>query len=118
MQSEEKNSFYGWLQKAAILVVWVLYQFMRLCLGLAVHPYKTTREIMRGVWFVPLVFLPSGLLLWIFATGRIAAWVLEVPVYFRDGLGVIYATLLFSLMFWQALLLYLSVRFGKGLRRR
>jgi hypothetical protein len=97
-------------------LVWVVYQMLRLCLGLVIHPYRTVREIMRGKWFVPLVFLPSGLLVWIVVTGRIAAWAIDVPLATRDWLGIMYSTLIISLGIWQALLFYLAVRFKIGLK--
>jgi len=105
------------LAKIAAFTIWVMYQIIRLALGLVVHPYRTTREIMRGFWFVPLIFLPSALLLWIFLSGRVAAWVVDVPWFTRDLLGIGYSTLLLSLIFWQTLLLYLAMRFWLGFRR-
>jgi hypothetical protein len=98
--------------------LWVGYQTARLSLGLVSHPYKTVREIMRGRWFVPLLFLPSAILLWIFVSGRVAAWVVDVPQFSRDVLGIFYSTLILSLGFWQGLLWYLGFRFGRGLRQR
>lgn len=113
---KEENSGIN-IVKVLSFLVWVVYQIMRLCLGLVVHPYRTVREIMRGRWFVPLVLLPSGLLFWILLTGRMAAWVVDVPLILaRDWLGVFYSTLIISLGMWQALLLYLAVRFRMGLR--
>lgn len=98
-------------------LVWVFYQLLRLSVGLVLHPYRTVREIMRGVWFVPLVLWPLALLVWIFVTGRIAAWVIDVPVSFRDVIGVGFATLILSLCLWQALLFYLTLRFWLGFKR-
>ena len=105
------------LSQILAFLAWVVYHVLRLGLGLVVHPYRTTREIMRGRWFVPLVFLPTGLLVWIFVTGRIAAWVVEVPFFLRDVLGLFYATALLSIGLWQGLLVYLGVRFFVGLRK-
>src|SRR3989344_2064129 len=105
------------LSAIVAFVVWVMYHGVRLCVGLVIHPYRTMREIMRGLWFVPLVFVPAALLIWIFVTGRIAAWVVDVPSALRDWIGLFYATLLLSLGLWQALLLYLAVRFWAGLKR-
>ncbi len=105
------------LTRGLAFIVWVVYHLGRLCLGLVIHPYRTVREIMRGRWFEPLVFVPTALLVWIFITGRLAAWVINVPDRYRDLIGIFYATLLFSLGLWQALLLYLAVRFWAGLKR-
>ena len=102
------------LSKTLYFLIWVVYQIFRLILGLVVHPYRTTREIMRGRWFVPLVFLPTVILAWIFVTGRIAAWVVDVTGIWREVIGLIYATFILSLGLWQALLFYLGVRFGGG----
>ena len=57
------------LSQILAFLAWVVYHVLRLGLGLVVHPYRTTREIMRGRWFVPLVFLPTGLLVWILSLG-------------------------------------------------
>lgn len=113
-QSISVNSHF---KKALTFVIWVGYQVLRLCLGLVVHPYRSVREIMRGRWFVPLVFLPSVILLWIFLSGRIAAWVVDVPLQSRDMIGLVYATFLFSLGMWQVLLFYLGLRFWVGFHR-
>lgn len=72
---------------------------------------------MRGFWFIPLVMLPTGILIWIFITGRIAAWVIDIPGFTRDIMGVLYSSFLVSLMLWQVLLVYLSLRFWVGLRK-
>lgn len=105
------------ISKTLAFLVWVVYHLLRLGFGLVVHPYRSVREIMRGRWFVPLVFLPSGLLLWIFVSGRVGAWVVDVPNRLREVVGLSLATLLVSLGLWQGLLLYLAVRFFVGLRR-
>jgi hypothetical protein len=105
------------VDKILAFLTWVVYHILRLCLGLVVHPYRTTREIMRGRWFIPLVFLPTGILVWIFLTGRIAAWVVEVPFALRDVIGILYTSAILSIGLWQGLLLYLAVRFWVGLRR-
>lgn len=105
------------IQKLLAFLVWVMYQIGRLSLGLVVHPYRSVREIMRGEWFAPLIFLPTGILVWIFVSGRIAAWVIDVPSGYRDAIGLAYSTFVISLGLWQILLIYLGVRFGRGLRR-
>ncbi|OGY16857.1 MAG: hypothetical protein A2785_03775 [Candidatus Chisholmbacteria bacterium RIFCSPHIGHO2_01_FULL_49_18] len=98
-------------------LVWVIYHFLRLSLGIVIHPYRTTREIMRGRWFTPLVFLPTALLAWIFLSGRVGAWIVDVPTYSRDILGLCFASALVSIGLWQMLLFYLSLRFFVGLRK-
>lgn len=106
------------IQRALAFFVWIVYHLLRLCLGLVVHPYRTMREIMRGRWFMPLVLLPTGLLVWIFVTGRIAAWAVDVSsLWLRDVIGLFYAAVLLSIGLWQGLLLYLGVRFGTRLKR-
>ena len=117
MKSEEDRIGNNRLQKYIAFGVWIFYQVVRLSLGLVAHPYRSVREIMRGRWFVPLVFLPSLILVWIFISGRIAAWVVDVPVTRRDVLGVFYSTFILSLGLWQVLLWYLAMRFWVGLRK-
>lgn len=113
----QNNRRNGQWQRVIAFLVWVFYQTARLSLGLVLHPYRTVREIMRGVWFVPLVFLPSGILVWIFISGRLAAWVIDVPEPYREVIGLVYASFILSVGFWQGLLAYLAVRFGMGLRK-
>jgi hypothetical protein len=115
--NHEAMSFHLKIQRFLAFLVWVVYHIVRLCLGLVVHPYRTMREIMRGRWFIPLVFLPTGILVWIFVTGRIAAWAVDVPYTLRDLIGLFYAAVLLSIGLWQSLLLYLGVRFWVGLRK-
>lgn len=105
------------LAALAALLVWVIYHLLRLGVGLVLHPYRTAREIMRGRWFVPMIFLPTGLLMWILLSGRIGAWVVEVPEAYRDLLGMGLATVIVSIGLWQVLLFYLGVRFFVGMRR-
>lgn len=113
-----KNNLQRDLAKVLAFAVWVIYQVLRLSLGLAVHPYRSMREIMRGFWFIPLAFLPSAVLVWIFITGRIAAWVVDLPASYRSGVGIFYSTFVISLVLWQILLFYLAFRFWMGLRRQ
>ena len=117
LKATTKNSKLFALSQGLAFGVWVVYHGVRLCVGLVIHPYRTMREIMRGLWFVPLVFVPVVLLIWIFVTGRIAAWVVDGPSALCDWIGLFYASLLLSLGLWQALLLYLAVRFWAGLKR-
>lgn len=114
---EKGKSFSETIVSYVSFGLWVVYQILRLILGLIAHPYRTVREIMRGRWFIPLVFVPSVLLVWILVTGRIAAWVVDVPYYSRDFLGIFYSTFIISIGLWQILLFYLAVRFWVGLRR-
>lgn len=105
------------IQSLLALITWVIYHILRLCIGLVLHPYRTAREIMRGRWFVPLILLPSGILTWIFVSGRLGAWALDVPASSRDFLGVVFAAGIVSIGLWQGLLLYLGVRFWVGLKK-
>lgn len=105
------------MKRILAFLTWVLYQTLRLIFGLVVHPYRTTREIMRGKWFVPLVLLPSGILFWIIVTGRVAAWMVDINGVWREVVAMGFATFIVSMVFWQGLLLYLGIRFGVGLRR-
>lgn len=115
--NNETTAFLLGMQRALAFLVWVVYHLFRLCLGLIIHPYMTVREIMRGRWFIPLLFFPFGILVWMFLSGRIGAWVVDVPFSFRDGVALLFATAILSIGLWQGLLLYLGMRFWVGLRR-
>jgi hypothetical protein len=101
-----------------ILMLVVMYEVGRITLGLAVHPYRTMREVARDKWEWPLALVPVGLLIGSLIMGRIGAGLVEVPEWGRTEVAVILAALMAGLLMWQAVVGYLGVRFWLALKNR
>lgn len=94
-----------------LLMLVVMYQVGRVSLGLAVHPYRTMRQVARDKWEWPLALVPAGLLLTSLIMGRVGAKLVEVPEMWRNKLALMLVTGTVGLLVWQGVVGYLGLRF-------
>lgn len=101
------------------------YWFGALSFGLLIHPYITTRKMVRDKLLRPLVLLPavSGVAMWLAAfvlvrlgSGLLKLLGLSFPVEGVYGLGFWFWWVGWFLVFWQGVLGYLWLRFVKALK--
>lgn len=104
--------------KKPILYIFIGYVWTKTLLGLALHPYKSVREMTRRKVLVPVVFSPLVGLALLFIIGRMGSFVFEVIGFKRTVLAVALSTGLIAILLWQAFLIYLLLSFYFGLRKR
>jgi len=97
--------------KKKVFLIFITYIWAKTLFGLAVHPFATTRQIIRRPVLFPIVFSPMLALLTFFITGRIAAFLISVYGLKREVIAMFLSTTLISTLLWQALLLYLLGNF-------
>ncbi|OGY17490.1 MAG: hypothetical protein A2784_01915 [Candidatus Chisholmbacteria bacterium RIFCSPHIGHO2_01_FULL_48_12] len=101
-----------------ILALVMIYEVGRVTLGLAVHPYRTMREVVRDRWEWPLMWVPGGLLIVSLIMSRVGARLVEVPEVWRNKLALILATVAMGLVLWQGMVGYLGWRFWSAGKNR
>lgn len=93
--------------KKSTLVVFISYTWLKTLSGLTFHPYISTRNIVRRPVLFPVVFSPLIGLAILFVAGRIAAAIITTYGTSRQIIAILLGTILFSIVFWQLLILYL-----------
>ncbi|OGV90636.1 hypothetical protein A2783_05750 [Microgenomates group bacterium RIFCSPHIGHO2_01_FULL_45_11] len=111
--------------KKNILILSFGYWFSAYSLGLLLHPYKTVRELARRRVFGPLVLVPvvMWLVFWFggmvgLRFGGVILWLLGLvaTARFLHILSFLFWWLTIFLGMWQAVLIYLFLRFRLTLR--
>ncbi|MDO8639842.1 MAG: hypothetical protein Q7R53_02855 [bacterium] len=97
--------------KKSTFLIFVTYIWTKTLLGLTFHPLKTVREVTRRPVLLPAIFTPFIGLLMLFVAGRIGALLISVYGLKRDVIALFLSTTLISILFWQALLIYLLINF-------
>lgn len=101
-----------------LLMLLVMYQVGRVTMGLAVHPYRTMREVVRKKWLWPMGGMPVLLLVGLLISGRVGAWFWEVPIELRNKLAGMLTIAMVGLLLWQGELGYLWWRFIKSTQKQ
>lgn len=105
--------------KRPVLYIFIGYVWTKTLLGLALHPYKSVREMTRNKVLVPVLFSPLIGLIILFVLGRMGSFVFELRHGFpRTLVALTLSTALISILLWQLLLLYLLASFYVGMKRR
>lgn len=97
--------------KKSTFLIFVTYIWTKTLLGLTFHPLKTVREVTRRPVLLPAIFTPFIGLLMLFVAGRIGALLISIYGLKRDVIALFLSTTLISILFWQALLIYLLINF-------
>ncbi len=97
--------------KKSIFLIFGTYIWTKTLLGLTFHPFKTIREVTRRPVLLPIIFSPFIGLLILFTLGRIGALLITVYGLKREIIAIFLSTALISILFWQALLIYLLISF-------
>jgi hypothetical protein len=104
--------------KKSTFLIFIAYIWTKTLLGLTVSPFHSVREVVRKPILTPVIFSPIIGLLILFLVGRIAAVLIVVYGLKREIIAIFLSTTLFSILFWQILLLYLLGSFFVASRRK
>ncbi len=97
--------------KKRTFLIFIAYIWTKTLLGLTFHPFSTIREVTRRPVLLPVIFSPFIGLFVFFILGRVGAFLINVYGLRREFISIILSTALISILFWQALLLYLLISF-------
>ena len=92
-------------------LIFVAYIWSKTLLGLTFHPLMAVRLVTRRPILLPLIFSPIIGLIAFFVFGRIGAFLLDFYGSQRELIAIFLSTVLISILFWQALLIYLLINF-------
>ena len=98
--------------------VFAAYVWTKTLLGLTFYPFKYTKGVARRPILLPIIFSPVMGLIVLFAAGRIAAFFVSPQGIKREIIVIFLSTTLLSILFWQALLIYLLGSFFIALRKK
>ncbi len=104
--------------KKNTFLIFTAYIWTKTLLGLTFHPFTTVREVTRRPVLLPVIFSPFLGLLILFVMGRVGALLISVYGLKREAIALFLSTALISILFWQALLIYLLISFLFALWRR
>ena len=98
--------------------IFTAYIWLKTFYKLMVHPFSTIREVTRRPILLPVIFSPFLSLLILFILGRIGALLITLYGLKREIIAVALSTALFSILFWQILLIYLLLSFFIAFRKK
>lgn len=80
-------------------------------LGLTFHPYKSVKETIKRPILLPTIFSPIIAAAILLVSAKIGSLLITVYGLKREAVAIFLSTTLISIIFWQALLLYLLINF-------
>lgn len=104
--------------RKSTFLIFSTYIWTKTLLGLTFHPFSTVKQVTRRPVLLPVIFSPFMGLVAFFVFGRIGAFLLDFYGLKREVIAVFLSTVLISIIFWQALLLYLLASFLAALWKR
>lgn len=104
--------------KKRVFLIFVTYIWLKVLLGLVIHPYKSVQEVTRHHILFPVVLSPFYGLLGLFIIGGIGSFLFDVHGLKRELMALISSSALISILLWQLLLLYLLVNFLFAFKNR
>lgn len=105
------------MKKQPVLLIFIAYVWTKTLLGLAITPYKSTREITRHRVLLPVVFSPLYGLVILFIIGRVGSFLFDLDGVQRSLLALVLSSALISILLWQGLLIYLLLSFYLAFRK-
>jgi len=93
--------------KKSTLVVYIGYYWTKTLIGLTFHPYFSVRETLRRPILLPVLFVPFLGIIFLFIAGKIGSLFIFIHGDLRGVVALFLSTALFTIVFWQLLLLYL-----------
>lgn len=97
--------------KKSTFLIFSAYIWTKTLLGLTFRPLMTIRQVTRRPILFPVIFSPIIGLIAFFVFGRIGAFLLDFYGLRREAIAIFLSTVLLSILFWQALLIYLLANF-------
>ena len=104
--------------KKRTFLIFIAYIWTKTLLGLTFNPFQSVREVVRKPILTPVIFSPIFGLLILFVFGRLAAVLIVLYGLKREIIAIFLSTTLLSIVFWQALLLYLLGSFFVASRKK
>ena len=86
-------------------------------LGLTFSPYKSVKETIKRPILLPTIFSPLIAVAILFLAAKIGSLLITVYDLKREAVAIFLSTTLISILFWQALLLYLLINFLVSMRK-
>lgn len=97
--------------KKKTFFIYITFIFTKTLLGLTLHPYKSTVEALRRPILLPVVLTPFVGIIILFIAAKAASLYIVVYGLKREAIAMFLSTTLISIIFWQALLIYLLISF-------
>lgn len=97
--------------KKLSFVFFVGYVWIKTLIGLTFHPYKSILETVRHPVLFPVIFSPFLGIIMLFIAAKIGSLLITVYGIQRELVAIFLSTTLISILFWQALLVYLLLSF-------
>lgn len=97
--------------KKRVFLIFVSYIWLKVLLGLVIHPYKSVQEVTRHHVLFPVVLSPVYGLIILFIIGRVGSFLFDVYGFKRELMALVLSSALISILLWQLLLLYLLINF-------
>jgi hypothetical protein len=97
--------------KKRTFLIFAAYVWTKTLLGLTFHPFLTIRQVIRRPVLLPVILTPIIGLAACFALGRIGAVLVDFYGISRTAISIFLSTFLISILFWQALLIYLIINY-------
>jgi len=80
-------------------------------LGLTFSPYKSVKKTIERPILLPTIFSPLIAMGVLFLAAKIGSLLITVYGLKREAVAIFLSTTLISILFWQALLIYLLINF-------
>jgi hypothetical protein len=104
--------------KKHTFLIFIAYIWTKALIGLTFYPFKSIKGVIRRPILMPVLFSPLIGLTILFIVGRLTALFISPHGFKREIIVIFLSTTLLSILFWQALLLYLLASFLIALRKR
>lgn len=93
--------------KKRTFFIFTSYIWTKTLLSLTFHPYRAIRDTLRRPVLFPVIFSPIIGIVILFISAKIGGYIMDVYGLKRELVAIFLSTTLLSILFWQALLLYL-----------
>ncbi len=100
------------------LVIFVSYVWITTLAGLAIHPYKSVKQMVFDRTkriLLPVVLSPTIGIATLFVAGRVGSSIFELTGVAREVVAFVLGWGLLGLVLWQILMLLLVLRFARAL---
>lgn len=119
MEKSKRKTMRRRLGERGAFVVFVGYVWSKTLAGLAIHPYRSVKEMVmerKSRVLLPTVLSPLFGVLGLLVLGRVGSLVFEVGGLARRVLGFVLVWGFLGVLMWQGLILVLVWRFFRALR--
>lgn len=106
-------------ERRATLAMFVGYVWLVTMAGLALHPYRSVRNMVferAKRILLPVALSPTVALVVFFIVGRVGSRMFELTGMAREVVALVLGWSLIGLLMWQGLILVLVWRFWRGYR--